>query len=133
MPPIWSPVVGAKREAGVSPAQSRCCKLKRVEAQYITSLCDAIAAWEDGAETSKPEDLPNRNLSVMLSRKGDPTIEICMVPFWCVLCFCAFFGVYHLILLYRYLEVVKPHLSTFKSIKHGKKVIDFILGADVSL
>lgn len=27
LPPIWSPVEGAKREAGVSPAQSRCCKL----------------------------------------------------------------------------------------------------------
>ena len=27
LPPIWSLDEGAKREAGVSPAQSRCCKL----------------------------------------------------------------------------------------------------------
>ena len=35
LPPIWSPDEGAKREAGVSPAQSRCCKLIELKPRQI--------------------------------------------------------------------------------------------------
>ena len=41
---------GAKREAGASPAQSRCCKLQRTESPILTSLCAAISTWEDRAD-----------------------------------------------------------------------------------
>jgi hypothetical protein len=125
--------VGAKREAGVSPAQSRCCKLKRVETHKVKSLCDAIAAWEDGVETSKPEDLPNRIFigKAFEERRSDHRILhgafVVCAAFLCVSwCFppCLPIRYWKLkILIYQQLKVSN----------YGKKVIDFILGADVSL
>ena len=40
----------AKREAGASPAQSRCCKLHVKPKAHFTSLCAAISTWEDRAD-----------------------------------------------------------------------------------
>ena len=87
----------------------------RVEDQSVTSLCDAIAAWEDRGKTSKPEDLPNCIFigNAFEERQSGHRTLHCLA----VVCdICAFTGIPPLSVL-PILEIDEPLLSTIKSIK----------------
>jgi hypothetical protein len=63
------------------------------------SLCDAIAAWEDRVETSKPEDLPNHVFIGNAFEERQPGIWLCTVPFWCAVSLCVILGVFPFVCL----------------------------------
>ena len=72
LPPIWSPDEGAKREAGESPAQSRCCKLIKLNSNLLRHCATPQPHGKTGGKRASQKTCQIVFLSVMLSRKGNP-------------------------------------------------------------
>ena len=80
-------------------------------------------------ETSKPEDLPNRFLSVMLPRRGRPTIRTLHHLYRYALSICVCVMVFPFVCLAD-TEIGDPYYQQLKVSNYGKKTNHFHFGAD---